>query len=217
MGVWNMLNEKDIVWDEKPQQTINTQDIEWDVQPQRSEAHPTRTGIMQDIVRPAVTGLGLVGGGIIGAGAGGIGAPIGAGLGYAAGEQTVDFFEEMMGWRKTKPVGEELLQAGRDVLTGGAMEATGQIAGKLVGKGVELIKKPFQWAGGKLDIPMTKTGQELKAGRILKETVAGKELTQDQITQNIMTAKELEKRIPGLKFSMGQLTNEADVIMLERV
>lgn len=216
MGVWNMLNEQDIVWDEKPQQAINTQDIEWDTEPQISEAHPTRTGIMGNIVRPVAGGIGLIGGGIIGAGAGGIGAPIGAGLGYAAGEQAVDLFEEMMGWRKTKPVGEELLQAGRDILTGGVMEATGQVAGKIIGKGVKLVKKPFQWAGEKLDIPTTKTGQALKAGTILRETVAGKELTQEQITQNMMAAKELEKRIPGLKFSMGQLTNEADVIMLER-
>lgn len=186
-------------------------------QPQILEqAHPTRTGIMQDIVRPAAAGIGLVGGGIIGAGAGGVGAPIGGALGYTVGEQAVDLFEEMMGWRKTKPVGEELLQMGKDIYTGLGLEATGLGISRTLGKGVELIKKPFQKIGEKLDVPITKVGQELKAGRILRETIAGKELTQEQITQNIMFAKELEKRIPGLKFSMGQLTNEADVIMLER-
>jgi len=51
--------------------------------------------------------------------------------------------------------------------------------------------------------------------RFVKESM-GTAQTQEQIAKNIVAAREIEKKIPGLKFSQGQLTNDASAVALER-
>lgn len=83
---------------------------------------------------------GMIGGGALGGalGLGGgpaaapLGAVTGAGLGYSAAKRGQDFIRAAMG-EQMPPPSEQALETGKDILRGGAYEATGQIGGALLG------------------------------------------------------------------------------------
>ncbi|TAL13951.1 hypothetical protein EPN95_04660 [Patescibacteria group bacterium] len=178
-------------------------------------------------VKPAAEAAALIGGGIVGAGAGlltpipgdePIGAVIGAGLAAGGVKSFFNFIENSLGLREPKSLAGEFKEAGKDIAEGAAAEATGQIGGTLISKGIEKIpegvKHPIRTIGDKL--ALTKKGAQTRAIERFEEETAGTALTNPQITRNIETAKSLEAKIPGLKFTQGQLTNDASAISLER-
>jgi tetratricopeptide (TPR) repeat protein len=99
--------------------------------------------------RPALEMGGMLAGGVAGAGlgavAGGVGAipgsVAGAGLGYASGRQVANLLEQGAGTRKNKGLPTELLEAGKDVGMGAAMEAGGAVLGLPVQKGLQALGK----------------------------------------------------------------------------
>jgi len=139
-------------------------------------------------------------GAIAGTGVGPLGTVLGGGLGYAAGKETLDLLDQAFGVQKPKPVSEELQEAARRTATGFALTAGGEVLGSLIGGAVGKI-------GGMK--PLAK-----RAGKKLAQL--GSAQTRQQISKNIKVARQLEETIPNLKFTYGQITNDADAIMLER-
>lgn len=56
----------------------------------------------------------------------------GGGLGYAIGKQGLKLLDEYMGYSEPEPLKESLIEAGKDVMTGVAYEAGGQVISKAV-------------------------------------------------------------------------------------
>jgi hypothetical protein len=112
----------------------------------------------EDLVRPSLEFGGMLAGGVAGTPAGPAGNVAGAGLGYAAGKNIADQLFSEPG-----TLGEELVETGKDVVTGAAMEAGGAVLGKAL-----------PWVFGK-------AGEAFKAvhGRL---TGLGKEATEQALT-----------------------------------
>jgi hypothetical protein len=92
------------------------------------------------MVRPTVEALGTVGGGIVGAPLGPLGAVGGAGLGYGAAKGGLDVIEQALGYQQAPTTAQEALVGGaRDVLTGAAFETAGRLAAPIFGKGLEKL------------------------------------------------------------------------------
>jgi hypothetical protein len=83
-------------------------------------------------VRPAAEYGGLSLGAAGGSSAGPAGAVVGAGLGYSSGKALADLLDEYAGLKTPSPVGKKFVQSGKDVITGAAMEAGGQILGTAI-------------------------------------------------------------------------------------
>lgn len=171
---------------------------------------------IKPIAQPVTEALGLVGGAIAGAPAGPLGAVAGAGLGFAGAKQAYRTAEELAGVSKPAPLSQQLLRTGKEVITGAEYEMGGQIAGKAISAGVEGVKKAGRVVGKKLGFPqVTEKGIKKEALKRFTELKTKAE-TSAQVQENIKVAKELEEKIPGLKLSYGQITNDADAISLER-
>lgn len=176
---------------------------------------------VQPFVEPAAETAALIGGGIVGATAGLAGGPLApitspggavvvAGLAFAGVKQFFNFLETVLGLREPKGIIGETLEAGEEALKGAAFEAGGQIVKPAFGLVKKAVKFPFKKAA------LTKEGAMEKAAAIFEAQSKGTGLTQTQIDKNVIIARQLEKRIPDLKFSQGQLTNDASAIALER-
>jgi hypothetical protein len=117
-------------------------------------------------VRTGLETLGLLGGGALGGGPTPTGVA-GAGLGFAAGAQAADIFEALTGVRQLGTVGEEIAEIPREVATGAALEAGGQVAGRLVQRA--LTRPPTEIAiarrEGILTENLSPRAQELAARR----------------------------------------------------
>ena len=176
--------------------------------------------VVSDIVRPVAQGV--FGG--LGAVAG-FGAPIpggsviGGGLGYAFGSELADMLDNLLNIREKRTLPVELKEAGGRVAWGAAEEASGQILfgglSPLVGAALEKLPS------------FTKSGMEKQAGRTLAshtertpmETSAKQYAPTESgtlIAKNQEEARLLEETIPGLRFSRGQSTDNADIIKFER-
>jgi len=116
-----------------------------------------------DIVRPTLEYGGLAAGAAIGSVSGPTGSVAGGGLGYAAGKQVGNLIYD-----ESKPLGEELKQAGKDVVTGSAMEAGGQILGKAGPWAFNKTGEAFKAVHGRLT-GVGKSGTEaaLQSGKMM--------------------------------------------------
>ncbi len=72
---------------------------------------------------------GLAAGAVGGAPTGPVGSVAGAGLGYASGKGMADLLDEWTGLKAPKSIGDKFVQSGKDVVSGAAMEAGGQLLG----------------------------------------------------------------------------------------
>lgn len=164
---------------------------------------------IQPIVKTGFEGIGLVGGSAIGTPAGIPGQIAGAGLGYAGGKQVTNLLDQFMGVAPRQTTGQQLLEAGKDVGTGAMLEMGGRALGGAIsgiGRGISKM--------GEIAPPIRQKAIQTAAGKEL--LTQGTELTGEQIEKNIIIAKELEAKIPGLKFTRGQITGDAQAIALER-
>ena len=99
-------------------------------------------------IEPVAEGVGMIGGGLLGA-ASPIpgGAVIGAGMGYAGMKNAARLVRELFGLDKPRGVSRTTTDIISDVGTGGLMEVGGQVAGKTVAKAAteikQIIKGPF--------------------------------------------------------------------------
>lgn len=104
--------------------------------------------MVRPFVAPVVETAGMVGGAVVGAGAGagaaGIGAipggVAGAGLGYGMGKQLMKAGDYNLGGYQPPPFNEQLLDAGKDVIEGAAMETAGPYINKAIGYTVGGLK-----------------------------------------------------------------------------
>lgn len=140
------------------------------------DMYPLDQGAMQ-VARPLLEYGGLTAGGLIG------GVP-GAGLGYGIGKGIADFAE---GTVPAAP-GAALLSGAKDVATGATMEMGGQVAGKVIGKGLEVGGRLGKQVIGRL----TGTGpgaasEAVKGGEAFTDAMRGK-TTGEDIVQNAKDA-----------------------------
>lgn len=171
---------------------------------------------ISQFARPLLEGGGALGGAVIGGGGGTVAAPgpgtlagavVGSGLGLAAGGELADLLDQFLGLEEPQPLQVELGEAGKRVATGAAFEGGGQVVGALLGPAISAVGRQ-----AKKIIPFTKKAAERQAGNIL----AANTQSGPVIAKNIDEARALEDAIPGLKFELGQLTDEAGVIKLSR-
>ena len=160
-------------------------------------------------IESTLEGGGLAGGGIAGTAAGPMGTVIGGALGYAASKEVIDLLDKHFGGLQEQPLTEELLQSGKDVIEGAALTATGEIGGVALRGAVNLLKK----GKGVMPALRAKTVEKRAGEELISQ---GTDLTATQINQNMKIASELEKKIPRLKLTRGQVTNDAQAISLER-
>ena len=169
--------------------------------------------------RPMLEGGGMVGGGLM---AGAAGLPTGPGasltavaggaLGYATGKRAADYLDESLGLKESLKTKDVLSSTSKDLATGATLEMGGQIASAILVPAYEGGKLVFNKASDALSKLFTKTATEKTAGNIIKaSTSAG-----DIYAANAEQAAAIEKEIPGLRFSMGQRTNDPNLIKLER-
>ena len=96
------------------------------------DMYPMNQGAAQagaKIARPVLEYGGLAGGAAGGATAGPLGSVAGAGLGYGAGKGMADLLDEWSGLKAPASLKDKFVQGGKDVLSGGMMEAGGQALG----------------------------------------------------------------------------------------
>ena len=181
------------------------------------------------MVRPTLEGAGMLGGAAIGGGAGTLTAPLtgpfgptagaitGGGLGYAGGKKAADIVEELFGMKKPAPLGEQMVQTGKDVATGGMMAAYGEGGGLIIPKiiqGSGSIIKPM-WGRltgkGKLAIE-----ESLRNSPDFQKAVAGK-ITGEEISQNAKDAlgEIVERR--GAEYAAKLQEVKADPTLLNQV
>lgn len=168
--------------------------------------------------KPIIEMVGLTAGGLAGvpftiptAGT----APLaGAGLGYAIGKKTGEIIESGLGYlagerpAKKRTIGQEIEQSGKDIVTGAAYQAGGALAGKYV---FEPLLKGGKWVFNLFN-PKADTRIVNKAA---KQWMA--HTSQGPIyAENQQKAKELQEKIPGLKFTYGQQTFDPRELALER-
>jgi hypothetical protein len=159
------------------------------------------------LARPTLGGVGAVIGAVAGTtGAPGPGTLAGSGLGFAAGEELADKLDEWLGVRDRQPLSVELVQSGKDIATGAAFEAGGQLLAAGLGAGAKFVAKRLP------KISLTKSGAQKQAGKIIAANTTGGPV----IAKNIEEAQALEEAIPGLKFGRGQTTNDPAIIKFER-
>src|SRR3990167_509645 len=190
-------------------------------QPEYSRAQKIYMNTKQ-FTKPIAEAGALTAGGIIGAVPTGpaapVGAIVGAGLAYGGMDKFFDFLDSSMGLRKSEGVAKELTRTGKTIVKGAEYEMGGQAAGKVIGKAYSMlpegIRHPIRTLSSKT--ALTQRGaQKLAYERFVSES-KGAPGTEAQIAKNIESAKVLEEKIPGLKFTQGQLTNDASAISLER-
>lgn len=169
------------------------------------------------LIRPTLEAGGAVGGAML---TGATPTPLtllGSGLGYSMGRNAADRIDELMGLREPMSLGEITKQSAMDIPTGAAFEAGGQVIAKAAPPVLMAIKKGGRWVLEKTGIDSvlkaaTRSGAEREANAILKAH------TSDGViyAKNAEQAQELEAAIPGLKFTLGQRTNDPSIIKLER-
>ena len=151
-------------------------------------------------LEPTTEALGLVGGGIVGTGVGtpGVGTVVGGSLGYAGVKQAWEAADVAMGVKKPQNVKDSVISGLKKVREGGEVMLTGEVLGVAGGKALQWTKNKIQ--------------PKRLAGKILKTSANNSE----RVLQNIEASKKIESLIPGVKFTRGQITNDAQAIALER-
>jgi len=131
---------------QEPTPYLGVEDYELYESPDKGKAQREN---LKSAVRGTLEAGGLTAGAIAGAASpvpGG--AVVGGGLGYAAGKKVGELVESgidyLAGEKKpTRTVGEEFVESGKDIVTGAAYEAGGQIAGKIL---FQPVMKAGKWA-----------------------------------------------------------------------
>lgn len=161
----------------------------------------------ESFVRPTLEAGGMIAGSLIGSGVGPEGTLAGAGLGYAGGKKVADILYE-----EPKGLVEESIQSAKDVATGAAMEATGQ----LIAPAFYAVKSGGKWVFNKISQPIkqvfSKVAVEQTAGDIFIANTSEGAI----YAKNADEVAKIQKEIPGLKFTIGQKTNDPNLIKLER-
>ena len=175
--------------------------------------------IISPVARPVLEGAGTVVGSIAGGGAGipsGPGAiataAAGGGLGYGIGKQAADALDMYAGLKGPyKGPTAALIEGGKDVATGTALEGAGMALGAVlpvIGKAGKSIYSSVTSPARRM---FSKSAMEKKAGEILLDNTSEGAI----YLKNADEAAQLEEAT-GAKFTLGQRTNDPTIIALER-
>ena len=167
-----------------------------------------------EVFRPVLEAGGLAAGAVLAApaalAAGPFAPAVEAGaatLGYAAGAQLADIAESLLGVREPQTVIEEVKEIPSDLMRGAYYELGGRSIGALGGvifrSGKALYNKVPAFSRKRL---------EQKAGEVL----VGHTSEGAIYAENAAQAREIEKRIPGIRFTKAQVTKDPKIIQLER-
>jgi hypothetical protein len=185
-----------------------------------TEKEPVLRGL-SNMYRPVLEGGGAAGGAIIGGTAGAPTGPgavatgiAGAGLGYGAGKGLADYLDIKAGIKEPYQSPTEMWkQSGEDVAMGAAFEVGGQAAVR----GVIATFQGGKWVFKQIKEPLAKAftehGVEMAAGKVLVDNTSK---NVPVYARNAAEAAQLEKDVPGLKFTLGQRTGDPNLIKLER-
>jgi len=155
--------------------------------------------MIRPFVAPVVETGAMVGGAVVGAGAGapagGVGAVpggvAGAGLGYGMGKQLMKAGDYNLGGYQAPPFNEQLLDAGKDVIEGAAMETAGPYINKAVGYTLGGLKDAGVMAKKALGGAVNQLA-ERRAAKIAQEAAA-----QSRVGNLRDTILAIAKRQPG--------------------
>lgn len=102
--------------------------------------------LYRTVGKPAIEGLGMAGGAVIGSqgGVNPVGGIAGAGLGYGAARNMTGYLDQLLELDRLgeKPLSDHFRQTIKDVLLGGAFEGGGQVIGKAVEAGARKVLAP---------------------------------------------------------------------------
>lgn len=99
---------------------------------------------------PILEGVGMVGGGLLGAPAGPVGAVGGAGLGYGMAKELVNAADVALGNRPRQELPEQAKEAAKNVLEGATYEAGGRVLGDVAGAVAKMIPESVKSTPEKL-------------------------------------------------------------------
>lgn len=169
--------------------------------------------IASPVYRPALEGAGAAVGGILGVPAGPLGMVASGAAGYAVGKGIADIADTAAGVKEPYDSPKEMLkQTGEDLLTGAKMELSGQLIGAPLYAGYRGGKLVFNKAKSAAEGLLTKKGWERSAGRVLAANTSEGVI----YARNAQEAANIEKMVPGLKFTIGQRTHDPQLIKFER-
>lgn len=140
------IDPNKVVWDD--QQPIDASQIQWDAPqfqqqvPQWGQENPRlyqAAQVARQYGAPILEGAGMIGGGIVGAPAGPLGAVGGAGLGYGMARELVGAADVALGNKPRQQLPEQATQAAKNVLEGATYEAGGRVLGDVAGAIGKLI------------------------------------------------------------------------------
>lgn len=168
-----------------------------DTVPEWGRKNPTLYGIAgaaYETASPLLEALGLVGGGIVGSGAGPLGTVAGASGGYATAKRLKKAVGTALGLEQPETIPESFMQTGKDVATGAGMEMGGQVLGKAIGGATQLAGRAYKAGKGIFASP------EAQAGKVLTEERA----TGEPFLSNVKQAEKIQDEIPNLELTYGQ-------------
>lgn len=134
------IDPNKVVWDDH--QPIDASQIQWDAPqfqqqvPQWGQENPRlyqAAQVARQYGAPILEGAGMIGGGIVGAPAGPLGAVGGAGLGYGMARELVGAADVALGNKPRQQLPEQATQAAKNVLEGATYEAGGRVLGDVAG------------------------------------------------------------------------------------
>lgn len=140
------IDPNKVVWDD--QQPIDASQIQWDAPqfqqqvPQWGQENPRlyqAAQVARQYGAPILEGAGMVGGGIVGAPAGPLGAVGGAGLGYGMARELVGAADVALGNKPRQKLPEQSKEAVKNVFEGATYEAGGGVLGNVAGAIGKLI------------------------------------------------------------------------------
>ena len=112
--------------------------------PEWGRKNPTLYGIAgaaRETLGPIIEGLGMAGGGLVGAPLGPAGAVGGAGLGYGIGKGITKMADIALGNEAPETASQAMVRGAKDVLEGSTMETGGRVAAPILTKGAQLVGK----------------------------------------------------------------------------
>lgn len=171
-------------------------------------------------IQPAADIAALTVGGIVGAPViPPFGSVAGAALSFGIERNVFKIIESLLGLRGPQGFVREAQEAGADIIEGAIFETGGQLIRPIVSGALAPIKRGINKLAKRSTL--TQAGAKQRAADVIAAETKGTEITQPQIDENIRLAKEIQDKIrkeidPSFTFTMGQLTDDASAIHLER-
>ncbi|MEE8382230.1 MAG: hypothetical protein V3R78_10210 [Thermodesulfobacteriota bacterium] len=178
------------------------------------EEQALRVGVA-GAVRPTLEGGLATAGATAGIPFGPVGVVGGGGGGFALGRQIADYFEEIIGIKAPDTLKEDIFQTVHDIGVGGTFEAVGAGGPAAVKAALAPLRKKISAAIGKSLPSISEAAKKDKAIQVLKQITKTPEDIAAQANK-VAEAKRLEEVFPGVKFTLGELTDDRNLIRLQR-